>query len=64
VARRRAQNALCYADVGIYGITTNQAAIARLFRAMNQNVGNLPPMPGVFPIIRPRWSAMPPTVAS
>lgn len=30
-------------------ITTNQAAIAALFRVMNRYVGNLPPMPGVFP---------------
>jgi hypothetical protein len=27
--------------------TTNQAAIIALFRAINHNVGNLPPMPGV-----------------
>ena len=33
----------------LYSITTNQAAIAGLFRVINQNVGNLPPMPGVFP---------------
>jgi putative SOS response-associated peptidase YedK len=33
----------------LYSITTNQAAIAALFRVMNQRVGNLPPMPGVFP---------------
>lgn len=33
----------------LYSITTNQAAIAALLRAVNQNVGNLPPMPGVFP---------------
>ena len=33
----------------LYSITTNQAAIAVLFRVMNQYVGNLPPMPGVFP---------------
>jgi len=33
----------------LYSITTNQAAISALFRAMNQQVGNLPPMPGVFP---------------
>jgi putative SOS response-associated peptidase YedK len=33
----------------LYSITTNQAAIAALFRVMNQYVGNLPPMPGVFP---------------
>jgi hypothetical protein len=30
-------------------ITTNQAAIIALFRVMNRYVGNLPPMPGVFP---------------
>ncbi len=30
-------------------ITTNQAAIAGLFRVVNRYVGNLPPMPGVFP---------------
>jgi hypothetical protein len=30
-------------------ITTNQAAIAALFRVRNRYVGNLPPMPGVFP---------------
>jgi putative SOS response-associated peptidase YedK len=33
----------------LYSITTNQAAIIALFRVMNHNVGNLPPMPGVFP---------------
>src|SRR5260221_10295795 len=33
----------------LYSITTNQAAIATLFRVMNRYVGNLPPMPGVFP---------------
>jgi putative SOS response-associated peptidase YedK len=31
----------------LYSITTNQAAIIALFRVLN--VGNLPPMPGVFP---------------
>jgi hypothetical protein len=30
-------------------ITTNQAAIAALFRVVNRYVGNLPPMKGVFP---------------
>ncbi len=29
----------------LYSITTNQAAIAALFRVMNQYVGNLPPPP-------------------
>ena len=33
----------------LYSITTNQAAISALFRRMNRYVGNLPPMPGVFP---------------
>jgi hypothetical protein len=33
----------------LYSITTNQAAIISLFRVINQHVGNLPPMPGVFP---------------
>jgi putative SOS response-associated peptidase YedK len=33
----------------LYSITTNQAAIIALFRVINQSVGNLPPMPGVFP---------------
>jgi hypothetical protein len=28
----------------LYSITTNQAAIAALFRVLNQNVGNLPPI--------------------
>jgi putative SOS response-associated peptidase YedK len=32
----------------LYGITTNQAAIAALFRVISRYVGNLPPMPG-FP---------------
>jgi putative SOS response-associated peptidase YedK len=33
----------------LYSITTNQEAIRRLFKAINSSVGNLPPMPGVFP---------------
>ena len=33
----------------LYSITTNQAAIIALFRVMNRYVGNLPPLPGVFP---------------
>src|ERR1700756_2832523 len=33
----------------LYSITTNQAAIAGLFRNLNRYVGNLPAMPGVFP---------------
>jgi putative SOS response-associated peptidase YedK len=32
-----------------HSITTNQEAIRALFRVMNRYVGNLPPMPGVFP---------------
>src|SRR5208282_4439424 len=33
----------------LYSITTNQADIIALFRVINRYVGNLPPMPGVFP---------------
>ena len=33
----------------LYSITTNQEAISRLFRKINRYVGNLAPMPGVFP---------------
>jgi len=33
----------------LYSITTNQAAIIALFRVVNHYVGNLAPMPGVFP---------------
>jgi hypothetical protein len=37
------------AECNLYSITTNQAAIAALFRVLNRYLGNLPPMPGVFP---------------
>ena len=33
----------------LFSITTNQAAITGLFRVVNRYVGNLAPMPGVFP---------------
>ena len=33
----------------LYSSTTNQAAIIALFRVVNRYVGNLAPMPGVFP---------------
>ena len=33
----------------LYSITTNQAAIAELFRLVRRYEGNLAPMPGVFP---------------
>jgi len=33
----------------LYSITTNQAAIIALFGVINRYVGNLAPMPGVFP---------------
>jgi putative SOS response-associated peptidase YedK len=36
----------------LYSITTNQAAIIALFRVVNRYVGNLEPMPGVFPDYR------------
>ena len=34
----------------LYSITTNQEAIRALFRVINRYVGNLAPMPGVFPV--------------
>jgi hypothetical protein len=37
------------ATCNLYSITTNQAAIAAPFRVVNRYVGNLAPMPGVFP---------------
>jgi hypothetical protein len=33
----------------LYSITTNHAAIIALFRVVNRYVGNLAPMPGMFP---------------
>jgi putative SOS response-associated peptidase YedK len=33
----------------LYSITINQEAFIRLFRVVNRFVGNLAPMPGVFP---------------
>ena len=33
----------------LYWITTNQVAILALFKVMERYVGNLPPIPGVFP---------------
>jgi putative SOS response-associated peptidase YedK len=33
----------------LYSITTNQEAIRALFRVVNRYVGNLAPMPGLFP---------------
>ncbi len=49
----------------LYSITTNQEAIRALFRVVNQYVGNLPPMTGVFPdfpapVIRNAGAGMPP----
>jgi putative SOS response-associated peptidase YedK len=38
-----------YLMCNLYSITTNQAAIIALFGVVNRYVGNLPPMPGVFP---------------
>src|SRR3954468_14227107 len=35
--------------LNLSSITPNQAAISALFRVVNQYVGNLAPMPGVFP---------------
>jgi hypothetical protein len=33
----------------LYSLTTHQAASIGLFQVLNRYVGNLPPMPGVFP---------------
>jgi hypothetical protein len=46
--RRKTGTTVC----NLYSITTNQAAIIALFRVVNRYVGNLPPMPGVFPDYR------------
>ena len=48
----------------LYSITTNQAAIIALFRVVNRYVGNLAPMPGVFPDYPLRWCATPTPGAS
>jgi len=41
----------------LYSITTNQAAIADLFRIVRRYEGNLPPMPRrVSGLPRPRYS--------
>jgi putative SOS response-associated peptidase YedK len=63
----------------LYSITTNQAAIIALFRVLNRYVGNLPPMPGVFPdypapvvrnvgaereLVTMRWGMPPPRVSA
>ena len=42
----------------LYSIRTNQAAIIALFRVINRYVGNLPPMPGVFPRLSLRQIAI------
>jgi hypothetical protein len=34
---------------GRFGFNISKEAIRALFRVMNRYVGNLPPMPGVFP---------------
>jgi putative SOS response-associated peptidase YedK len=47
--RRRECSSLKEANINLYSITTNQAAIIALFRVVNRYVGNLPPLPGVFP---------------
>jgi putative SOS response-associated peptidase YedK len=67
--------ALSITSCAIYSITTNQAAIIALFRVINHYVGNLPPMPGVFPdypapfipntdpgteMVKMRWGMPPP----
>jgi putative SOS response-associated peptidase YedK len=46
---RRFPDSLCISMCNLYSIATNQDAIIRLFRQVNRYVGNLAPMPGVFP---------------
>lgn len=33
----------------LYSVTTNQQAIVRLARVINDRAGNMPPLPGIFP---------------
>jgi putative SOS response-associated peptidase YedK len=33
----------------LYNVRTNQAAIREIARAMRDSVGNLPPLPGIYP---------------
>src|ERR1700741_1545217 len=42
---QRSHRAMC----NLYSTTSNQEAIRALFRVVNRYVGNLAPMPGVFP---------------
>jgi hypothetical protein len=48
----------------LYSITTNQAAIITLFRIVNRYVGNLAPMPGVFPDYKAPIGATAPRAAN
>jgi hypothetical protein len=48
----------------LYSITTNQAAMIALFRVVNRYVGNLAPMPGVFPGLCPLQSFATPKVGA
>lgn len=50
----------------LYWITTNQEAVRALFRVIKRYVGNLPPMPGVFPDYpaRPPRTGGPPVTIS
>ena len=43
--RSRQNDVMC----NLYSITTNQDAIRRLFATTIDSVGNLPPLPGIFP---------------
>jgi hypothetical protein len=45
----------------LYSITTSQVATRALFRVINRYIGNLAPMPGVFPDSR---AAIEPRAAS
>jgi hypothetical protein len=45
----RSKHQLMRQRCGRFGFNISKEAIRALFRVMNRYVGNLPPMPGVFP---------------
>jgi hypothetical protein len=45
IREKRGDNPVC----NLYSVTTNQEAIIRLFRVLNNYIGNMPTFPAVFP---------------
>ena len=41
----------------LYSITKGQSAIRDLFRVVHDRIGNVPPLPGIFPVYRYRSCA-------